>query len=231
MTVTWMQRMAANLASVKQRIAQACDRSERSTDSVKLLCVTKQRERQALEALQALGETRFGENRVQALRDRAIEFPTGVEWHLIGSLQTNKAKYLPGIASCVHSVDRIEAGEALHRAWEKYPQLPDLPILVQVNIAGEEQKHGVDPDKSQDLIRELSNYTRIRVVGLMTMAPFFDEPEPARPTFAGLRLLRDRLQDALGQPLPELSMGMTGDFEVAIEEGATIVRVGTALFE
>jgi len=221
----------ANLARVEERIAAACARCGRPRSAVELLCVTKQRPDEALRALLAEGQRAFGENRVQEVRDRVPAFPPGIEWHFIGSLQTNKVKYLPGLIQVVHSADRIELVEALQKAWEKRPELPSLRILLQFNIAEEAQKHGAGRTEAEALLSAALECPRLVVDGLMAMAPFGDDPEAARPVFGALRGLRDHLSQRFGVPLPHLSMGMTGDYEVAIEEGSTMVRVGTALFE
>lgn len=220
-----------NLRAVEERIAGACGRAGRDRSEVHLLAVTKKRPMEQLRELYRLGVTQFGENRVQEVRDRIPPFEGDVTWHFVGHLQTNKAKYLPGLVQWVHSVDRPEVAEALHKAWSRHPDLPPAKILLQFNIAGEEQKHGAGRDEALDFLRAALACDRLDVVGLMTMAPYSDDPETSRPVFRALRELRDGLEAAGGHPLPHLSMGMTGDFEVAIEEGATIVRVGTALFE
>jgi pyridoxal phosphate enzyme (YggS family) len=223
-------RLAANLHAVEQRIAAACQRAGRRRDEVLLVAVTKTRPLPELHALRALGPADFAENRVQDARDRIPAFPPGINWHFIGHLQTNKAKYLPGLISVVHSVDRLEIAEALQRAWEKHPALPPLRVLLQFNIAEEEQKHGASEAAAADLVRAAVAFDRLHVEGLMAMAPYSDKPETSRPVFRKLRELREGLQQRCGVPLPALSMGMTGDFEVAIEEGSTMVRIGTALF-
>lgn len=219
------------LSRIETRIAAACVRAGRGRESVLLVAVTKTRPLEQVRELLALGPRDFAENRVQDARERIPMMPAGIDWHYIGPLQTNKAKYLPGLFSWVHSVDRIEAADALQRAWEKHPELPALRVLLQFNIAGEEQKHGAGEEEALVLLRHAISLPRLSVEGLMCMAPYDENPENARPVFRGLRLLRDRLQEATGHALPQLSMGMTGDFEVAIEEGSTMVRVGTALFE
>lgn len=224
--------LALRLASIEHRLRAACVRAGRLREDVLLVAVVKQRPLEAVRELHALGERHFGENRVQEIRERVPElaFPDA-HVHFIGHLQTNKAKYLPGLVQWVHSVDSLEVAEALNRAWEKHPCLPMLNVLVQVNIAGEEQKSGVEPAEAEALVRATAALPRLALRGLMTMAPYGEETEASRPVFRGLRTLRDRLATETGIALPDLSMGMTGDFEVAVEEGSTLVRVGTALFE
>lgn len=219
------------LEQVEQRIVEACRRAGRPRASVALVAVVKLRPPGELHALYDLGVRVMAENRVQELRERGELMPRDVQWHLIGSLQTNKAKYLPGLAAWVHSLDRVDLADALEKAWEKHPKAPPLRALIQVNIAGEEQKHGCAPGDARALLEHCRGLRRVSVEGLMCMAPFSDDPEASRPVFKALRALRDELQEQTGIPLPQLSMGMSGDFEVAIEEGATLVRVGSALFE
>ena len=225
-----IDQIPGNLNEVKQRIAAACSRADRSPDDVTLISVTKQRPLEQVHELYRLGEREFGENRVQDARKRIPEFGQPATWHFIGPLQTNKAKYFPGLFTCVHSVERIEAAEALSKAFEKRSD-ETLRILLQFNIGGEEQKHGAEEDEAVKLLEQAAALPRLKVEGLMCMAPYSENPEDARPVFRRLRELRDVLQEKTGHPLPHLSMGMTGDFEVAIEEGSTMVRVGTALFE
>ncbi|CAN5318130.1 YggS family pyridoxal phosphate-dependent enzyme [soil metagenome] len=223
-------RIRRNWERVEARIAAACARAGRRRDEVLLVAVTKNRANSEVAALKKLGLTDFGENRVQDAREKIPEFP-GIHWHLIGHLQTNKAKYLPGLISCVHSVDSLEVAAALNAAWEKHPEIPALKILIQVNVAEEKQKFGISADQLCEILPEIQKLSRLNISGLMAMAPFGDDPEEARPTFQKLRKLRDDTSINSKIILPELSMGMTGDFEVAIEEGATMVRIGTALFE
>lgn len=226
-----LERLATNLARVESRVAAACARAGRSRDEVLLLAVTKQRPLEELVELHRLGLNRFGENRAQEVRDRVPALALPIEWHFIGALQGKNAKYLVGNTQWVHSVEDLKIAEALEKAWNRDPKLPLVKVLLQFNISGEEQKHGAGEEEAVELLKQVTALPRLEVCGLMTMAPYSDNPEDSRPVFRGLRMLRDRLQATTGHPLPHLSMGMTGDFEVAIEEGATIIRVGTALFE
>lgn len=226
-----MTDAARRLASVEERLAAACARAGRPREDVTLLAVVKKRPLEEVLALHALGVRQMAENRVQEARDRIPRLPDDIDWHFVGPLQSNKAKYLPGLVQWVHSVEKLSAAGALQKAFAKHPDVPPLNVLVEFNIAGEEQKHGASLDEAVMLLREVAAFDRLRLQGLMTMAPYGDDPEATRPVFRELRLLRDRLQDRLGLPLPHLSMGMTNDFEVAVEEGSTIVRIGTALFE
>lgn len=223
--------IAQNLALIESRIAAACARAGRPRSEVTLVCVTKTRPIEQVRELLTLGQLDFAENRVQDSRDRIPQLPDRIHWHFIGHLQTNKAKYFPELFSVVHSVDSVEVAQALNKAWEKRPDLPPLEVFLQFNIAEESQKHGAEKGAAAEFLRGVIACSRLHVLGLMCMAPYSENPENARPTFRGLRELRDRLQEECGITLSCLSMGMTGDFEVAIEEGATHVRIGTALFE
>lgn len=225
-----MPSIAENLTAVEQRIAAACQRAQRPREDVLLVAVTKTRPLADVLALRELGIHDIAENRAQDVRDRAPSFPRDLRCHFIGSLQTNKAKYLPGLVTIVHTVDRVEIAAALNREWEKAPALPPLRVLLQFNIAEEAQKSGAAASDARELLVRVREFPRLHVEGLMAMAPLADEAEASRPVFRALRELRDRLQQASGVALPVLSMGMSGDFEVAIEEGATMVRVGSALF-
>ncbi|MEO8376589.1 MAG: YggS family pyridoxal phosphate-dependent enzyme [Candidatus Sumerlaeota bacterium] len=225
-----MPSIEENLAAVEQRIAAACERAGRLRDDVLLVAVTKTRPLADVIALHDLGLHDVAENRVQDVRDRIPTFPCDLFCHFIGHLQTNKAKYLPGLVTVVHSVDRAEIANALNMAWEKTPTLPPLRVLLQFNIAEETQKSGAAARDAIEFLRRVSDLPRLHVEGLMTMAPLSEEPETSRPVFRALRELRDSMQETSGIGLPVLSMGMSGDFEVAVEEGATMLRIGSALF-
>lgn len=204
-------------------MAAACDRVGRDPSQVTLVAVTKGRTvAQIEELILEHGHRILGESFVQEWQPKRDALPEGVEWHFIGNLQRNKVKYL-GDVEVVHSLNSIRLANTMQKQGEKRGFA--LRAMVEVNIAAEENKHGVAPDDVADLVDHASGLSHVSVEGLMTMAPFSDDPEDARPFFAKLRALRDTLG------LRELSMGMSGDYEVAIEEGATIVRVGSALFE
>lgn len=221
--------MAARLAAVRGRIAAACGRAGRAPESVRLVAVSKNRPVAQTRVLHGLGLRDFGENRVQEARAKAPELPPDIAWHVIGRLQTNKAKHLPEFAAWVHSLDRADLADALERAHAKAGRR--VRVLLQVAFAGEEQKGGVAPEEAGALLRHCLGLPSLEVAGLMAFPPWDEDPEASRPVFAACRRLRDELAAATGAALPELSMGMTNDFEVAIEEGATMVRVGTALYE
>lgn len=220
----------ANVAAVHARIAAAARRVNRSPDSVKLLAVTKTVSPSAIEKAMEAGITDFGENYVQEAREKIPLLRKEVRWHMIGRLQTNKAKYAVNLFDYIHSVDRLELAEELNKRLEKTGR--KMNILIEVNVSGEETKSGVPANQAIDLVKSIASLKYLSVKGLMTMAPYSDNPENARPFFAALRNLKhDIIQEGIEDiAMEELSMGMTDDFEVAIEEGATIVRIGRAIF-
>jgi len=211
-------------------MAAACERAGRQPDAVRLVAVVKTVEPEVVRELQALGITDVGENRVQEARRKheALGGTLGLRWHMIGHLQTNKVRHALRLFEMFHSVDSVRLAEALdERAAHEDTT---VPILLQCNTSGEESKYGVGPTQLRKLVDAVMPLEHVRVKGLMTMAPFVDDAETVRPCFAALRELAEKARSATGLPMPHLSMGMTQDFEVAIEEGATLVRVGSALF-
>ena len=222
-------QIVKNLTSVMERISAAALTCGRDPRSVQLVAAAKsqpaERVRQAVEA----GIGIVGENYIQEAQAKfeILSDPT-IQWHFIGHLQRNKAKYAVRLFELIHSVDSVGLAVELNKQARNAGKTQ--PVLVQVNISGEPSKSGIGQEQTSELIRTIAEFSNIQVQGLMTMPPYFDAPERARPYFAALRRLRDRLQHTLGLPLRDLSMGMTGDFEVAIEEGATLVRIGTAIF-
>ncbi|MHB1132731.1 MAG: YggS family pyridoxal phosphate-dependent enzyme [Chloroflexota bacterium] len=221
--------LASRLAAVQSRIAAAARRAGRAPEGVTLLGVSKTRPLAAIQAAYELGLRHFGENRVQEAADKfATYHPADLTLHLIGHLQSNKAKPAATLFAVVHSLDSRRLAEALAARCAERPT--PLDVLVQVNVAGEASKEGVAPAEALPLLRAALALPGLRPVGLMTIAPLVVDPEAVRPVFRRLRQLRDECAATLGVPLPELSMGMTGDFEVAVEEGATLVRVGRAIF-
>lgn len=222
--------MKQNLVSVNDRIARACDKAGRDPDSVTLVGVSKMVARDAVDAAYEAGLRHFGENRVQdALRKFAMPMPDGAILHMIGQLQSNKAAQALGLFDVIESVDRPSLIAELDRQATKLGRL--VPVLLQVNIAGEAQKAGCDPTDAPALAKQINSSQHLRLDGLMAIAPLADDPESVRFVFAGARTLRDRLLEAgVEGPLATLSIGMTNDFEIAIQEGATHVRVGRALF-
>jgi pyridoxal phosphate enzyme (YggS family) len=216
--------IAENLARVRQRIGAACDRSQRDRASVRLVAVSKTQPVEAVLAAFAAGQRDFGENYAQELRDKADALPEA-DWHFIGALQTNKAKIVVGRAALVHTCDRIALAEELNKRAEAKSLVQR--VLVEVNIGREEQKGGAVSGDLEHLVRRIADLPALACDGLMCIPPAEEDP---RPHFRALRELRDRLREAGLGPLPDLSMGMSADFETAIEEGATIVRIGTAIF-
>lgn len=222
--------LEARIDEIRKRIEAAAVRSGRKAGDVKLVAVTKQVEPEVIARAARYGLLTFGENYAQELRLKqeiiSNTVNDNVEWHFIGRLQRNKVKYLVGSVAMIHSLDTVSAaGEIDRRARADGTK---MPVLVEVNTGGE-SKGGVEPDALDGFLQELSEMSGLDVRGLMTMPPYFDDPDGARPYFAKLRDLRDVLSSKY-PGLKELSMGMSGDFEVAIEEGATIVRIGSAIF-
>lgn len=218
--------LAENYKKIMANIETAARHSGRDPASVKLVAVTKTVGLEEVRRAAALGITDFGENRVQEAVEK-VKSISEVRWHFIGHLQSNKVKDVLPFYSLIHSLDRISLAKALQRVAERLDCTAE--VLVQLNISGEESKFGLPPEELPGFLEKLKNYNRIRVHGLMTMAPFVDDPEEVRPYFRQLRLLREEFCDQ-GLDLPELSMGMTNDYIVAVEEGATMVRIGSALF-
>jgi len=213
------------LDQIEQRILVACERSGRKRADVRLLAVSKTRPPEAVREAVDCGLRLFGENRVQEAQSKIPMSPSGLEWHLIGHLQTNKAKVAARLFQMIHSVDSLKLLQAL----ESHAGTT-LPVLLQVNVSGEASKFGMKPSEVEEVIEAANQMQKCEVHGLMTIPPFSPDLEKTRVHFVALRELRDRLQEQTGTPLPELSMGMSNDLEVAIEEGSTWVRVGTALF-
>ncbi len=222
--------ISENLKRVRERIEKAASRAQRNIEGIKLVAVTKGVSAERTIEAAGLGVNTFGENYAQEFRDKHdfVEKAIGrkVEWHFIGRLQKNKVKYLDDV-SLIHSLDSTSVAEEINSRAEKIGT--NVPVLLEVNIGEEEVKGGIGSRGVDGFLAELNSFSRIEVNGLMTMLPFFTNPETTRPYFRKLRELRDRLRERFPN-LRELSMGMSGDFEVAIEEGATIVRIGTAIF-
>jgi pyridoxal phosphate enzyme (YggS family) len=230
--MTVVDTMAGRIAHIRQRIADACARAGRSPDSVVLLPVSKTFEVDAIREAMALGLTRFGENKTQEIRQKAAALAgQGLQWVLIGHLQTNKAKDAARDATEVQSLDRTDLAEALHRRLVNEGRT--LDVLVQVKTSTEPSKFGMAPEDVSAFLRRIAaEFPTLRVQGLMTLAVNSPDPEQVRACFRALRELRDslRAENIDGVSLERLSMGMSGDFELAIEEGSTEVRIGTAIF-
>lgn len=231
-----------NLEQVERRIQAACDRSGRAREEVLLIAVSKTKPASMVREAMEAGIRDFGENKVQELCEKAeeIDGPSGhpadqsgagaLNWHLIGHLQRNKVKYVVNRACLIHSVDSLRLAEEIQKEAEKKDCHAD--ILIEVNIGDEESKSGIAKEEAVELIKAVAGLPRVHIKGLMAIAPIVAEPEESRPYFHEMARLREEIRsmELPGVEMRELSMGMTGDFEVAIEEGATMVRVGTAIF-
>ncbi|MDD2850761.1 MAG: YggS family pyridoxal phosphate-dependent enzyme [Desulfuromonadaceae bacterium] len=219
-----------NLERINDRIRAATEKAGRDAESVRLVAVSKTRPAADVITAYKAGQAIFGENYIQELVPKLAKVQEPVQWHIIGHLQSNKVKYIAGQVAMIHSVDRLSLAQEIDRQWSRIGTICD--ILIQVNISGEATKSGTTETEALQLIRECARLPNIRVKGLMTMPPFFDNPEAARPYFSELKKLSETIAShhITGVDMAELSMGMSGDFEAAIQEGATLVRVGTAIF-
>ena len=223
-----MSALFDRLVSVRQRLASAAEAAGRDPAEVELVAVSKTHPAEAVREAVEAGHLLFGENRGQELLAKAPLLPAKVRWHLIGHLQKNKIRKVLPVAELIHGVDSLELARDIDRIAGELGLFPR--VLLEVNVSGEETKFGFSPDRVRADIDALLALPRVQVEGLMTIAPLAENPEDVRPVFRNLRLLRDELAGRTGTPLPVLSMGMSGDFEVAIAEGATLVRIGTAIF-
>ena len=219
-----------NFQSVEARIQAACDRAGRSRKEVTLIAVSKTKPVEMLQTIYDAGSRDFGENKVQEMCEKIEQLPTDIRWHMIGHLQTNKVKYIVGRVSLIHSVDSLHLAQEIEKQAAKLDVI--VPILIEVNIAEEESKFGIHKEETISLVREVAALPLIRIQGLMTIAPYVENPEDNRAYFRGIKQLsvdiaRENIDNV---SMDCLSMGMTGDYEVAIEEGATMVRVGTGIF-
>lgn len=219
-----------NLDYVENEIRKACERSGRSRDEVTLISVSKTKPVSMLEEAYGLGVRVFGENKVQELAEKYDALPDDIEWHMIGHLQRNKVKYIIGKAALIHSVDSLRLAEAIEKEAAKQNIVAD--ILIEVNVAKEESKFGLMPEEVPEFVENVIKLPHIRVKGLMTIAPYVENPEENRPVFKHLRKLSVDIAEKNGHNIimSVLSMGMTNDYRVAIEEGATMVRIGTGIF-
>lgn len=216
------------IEAVRARIVAACERAGRDVDDVKLVAVSKRHGPDAVCALAECGVDLFGESRVQEARQKIPLCPSGLTWHMIGHIQRNKVRDVVRLFSYVHSADSLRLLEALDRAAAAEGKT--MSTLLEVNVSGEANKFGIVPQEVPGILEQCQRRVNLDICGVMTMPPFTTDPANARPFFARLRELRDEWRDASGFPLEELSMGMSHDFEVAIEEGATWIRLGTILF-
>ena len=225
-----MSMVVENFAEVEKHVQEACARAGRSRDEVTLIAVSKTKPVSMIEELLPGGTRDFGENKVQELCEKYEVLPRDIRWHLIGHLQRNKVKYIVDKAYLIHSVDSLRLAETISEEGVK--KGVTVPVLIEVNVAGEESKFGVTPEETEALVREIAKLPAIRVRGLMTIAPYVENPEDNRVHFSRLKQLSVDIgkKNIDNVSMNVLSMGMTGDYQVAIEEGATMVRVGTGIF-
>ena len=225
-----MSMVVENLAEVEKHICEACARAGRSRDEVTLIAVIKTKPVSMIEELLPGGTRDFGENKVQELVDKYEVLPKDIHWHLIGHLQRNKVKYVVDKACLIHSVDSMRLAETISEEGVK--KGVTVPVLIEVNVAGEESKFGVTLEETEGLVREIAKLPSIQIKGLMTIAPYVEDPEENRVHFSRLNQLSVDIKNKNidNVSMDVLSMGMTGDYQVAIEEGATMVRVGTGIF-
>jgi pyridoxal phosphate enzyme (YggS family) len=219
-----------NINQIRARIGDACATSGRNPVDVRLVAVSKVKPAELIDEAFAAGQQLFGESYVQEFRDKETTVKSPVEWHFIGALQSNKVKYLSGKVALIHSVDRFSLAKEINRQWGKIDAV--APILLQVNVGDEHSKAGCAIAELPALTRQIAALPHLRIRGLMCLPPDLGDPEQVRPFFRQLRELATMITEEQipGVSMNELSMGMSGDFEVAIEEGATLVRIGTAIF-
>ena len=223
-----MPDIANNLAQVQQRITTACKRAERSPEEVQLVAVGKKFTADVIREAADCGLTLFGENRVQEAKAKIPDCPGHLRWHFIGNLQTNKCRDAVALFDMLHAVDSLHLAKELNKRCEQAAKV--MPVLLEVNVSGEGSKHGFTSETAVNAMEAFFDFPQLELHGLMTMAPYSRQPESSRPYFQKLCEVKATCEDKLGAPLPELSMGMSGDYEIAIEEGATLIRLGTVLF-
>lgn len=223
-----MSAIAENLEAIRQRVAAATQRSGRKPGDVELLVVSKTFPAEVVREAVDAGQTLFGENKVQELLAKMPLLPSSLRWHLIGHLQSNKVRKVLPVVDAIHSVTSLDLAKDINRIAGELGLFPK--VYLEINVGAEASKHGFDAKSVSAQLEELYKLDRLFIQGLMCIPPFAPEVEKSRPYFAELRELRDKLEQQGGAPLPKLSMGMSHDFEIAIEEGATIVRVGSAIF-
>lgn len=228
--VSGVSSIRENIESIRETIAEAVAKSRRNADEVKIMAVTKTVEDERIMEAIACGINLIGENYVQEARRKIEKMGHDSEWHMIGHLQSNKAKYAVGLFDMIHSVDRLSLAEELDKRARGSDII--MKVLIEVNAGGEETKSGVSRDEAMDLVQAVAQLENLSVQGLMTMPPWFDDPEDGRPYFTALRDLKNRIMEKKIEKveMAELSMGMTDDYGIAVEEGATIVRIGRAIF-
>ena len=223
-----MKDLAANLERVLAQISDAARKARRSPDDVQLVAISKAHDADKIRAVHDLGQPIFGESRVQEARAKIPELPSSLRWHFVGHLQKNKIRHALPLFELFHSVDQVDLARDMNRIAEEEGMHPR--VLLEVNVAGEGSKFGFQPDKLRAEMETLLALPQLSILGLMTIPPLAEEAEASRRFFVQLRELRDDLQTEFHVDLAQLSMGMTNDFPVAVEEGATLVRVGTAIF-
>lgn len=220
-----------NLERIREEIEEACLKVGRKPEEVKILAATKTRTPEEIRKAYEAGVKLFGENRVQEAREKIPELKDlkDVEWHMIGHLQTNKVKYALELFDCIETIDRKELVDEIVKRMER-KGVGSIKGLIEVKLSPEESKHGCPPEKVEELLSYTLKFPQIEILGFMTVPPYLENLEEVRPYFRRLREIRDKMEKVFGRKFPELSMGMSYDFTVAVEEGATIVRIGTALF-
>ena len=219
-----------NIKLVEENIKKACEKVGRDVNEVTLIAVSKTKPYTAIEEALPTGVKDYGENKVQELCDKYEILPKDIKWHMIGHLQRNKVKYLVGKASLIHSVDSLRLAEQIEKEFAKADEIAN--VLIEVNMAQEESKFGITSEETEQLVREIAKFPHIRIKGLMTIAPYTDNPESNRVYFRNMKKLSVDIENKNidNVSMSVLSMGMTGDYQVAVEEGATLVRVGTGIF-
>ena len=223
-----MEQIAENLERVRSQIADAAKKSGRSPDDIELVAISKTHDAEKVRTAYEAGQTLFGESRVQEARAKIPELPSSLRWHFVGHLQKNKIRHALPLFELFHGIDDVDLAREMNRIAEEQGMHPR--ILLEVNVAGEGSKFGFKPDRLREEMESLLSLTRLSIEGLMTIPPLAEEAEASRKFFVDLRELRGALEKEFDMKLPHLSMGMTNDFVVAVEEGATLVRVGTAIF-
>lgn len=222
--------IAENLQTIEIRIAAACEKAGRPRESVQLIAVSKTKPAEMIAEAYAAGQRLFGENRPQEITAKKPLLPQDIQWHMIGNLQRNKVKYVVGQTALIHSVVSLPLAEEIERQAAKGELIQE--VLVEINVAGEESKQGADLEEARGLVEAIKEMPHLCLRGLMTVAPYVEDPELVRPVFGRLKALLEEYRPLTREPalFDQLSMGMSGDFAVAIEEGATLVRIGSAIF-
>ncbi len=223
-----MSSIVENLTALRAGVAEAARRAGRDPAGIRLVAVSKTHPAEAVREAMAAGQSVFGESRVQEAARKIPQLPAGLEWHFIGHLQRNKVRAALPLFHLFHGVDSLALGAAVDRVAAETGRR--VAVLLEVNVSGESSKRGLAPDELRRAFDGFLRLPQLEVRGLMTMAPWSEDPQAARPVFRALRLLRDELATGSGHPLPELSMGMSGDYPAAIAEGATLIRPGTVIF-